>query len=521
MNYFVVHPTTITFIKAIGSAPAHSALVIGAPSVAAFLSALLHCYVLSGVNKAPLRNLPSLRRLFVLASFLGAVGNGVHVYGVWNLSIAYSILGRFIMGFSCSEILHRNIVASFLPVNRVVTETAILVQMQVFGLFLGLSVGTLAEFLPYHIKGWGVKSLSSSSWLMALLWFIQFFWVCICFGVEDGEAKERLEAANSSEVEQLLAGHKSIQSTNSAHHDSDSSASGNGQVKNSSTGRTSLQLAYGSTDEQSPKADADITEKEPTPESKSRKRKRSGKGRKRRMRTIKSFPSRLRRLLMYSVAVPVCLFIILYVKFATEVLFSSCPMILNRYFRWGGGRAGLLLASLALAILPMNFVCGHIARKYEERTVIRKSLVGLTTGLLILLNYSSFIQLAQQIKDLLNETVDKQRESQYDWLLGMVQYFVGFSVAFLSLVAMDSAALSLLSKVSPPRIRSSSVALQLGTIVTFVGLAARVIANFQILMIGMSHRVINTDLVNSLVIPLLVVCIVIAHFVRKHYFFLM
>ena len=138
-----------------------------------------------------------------------------------------------------------------------------------------------------------------------------------------------------------------------------------------------------------------------------------------------------------------------------------------------------------------------------------------------MINYGSIIKLAFQLRDLLTETEERQRETKYDWLLGTIQYFVGFAITFFGLTSLDSSTLSLLSKVSPPRIRSSSVALQLGTIVSFVGLVARVVADLQILVVGLSHRLINTDLINSLVMPLLVACIVIAHFVRKHFFFLM
>jgi len=88
------------------------------------------------------------------------------------------------------------------------------------------------------------------------------------------------------------------------------------------------------------------------------------------------------------------------------------------------------------------------------------------------------------------------------------------------LTSLDGAALSLLSKASPPRLRTSSAALQLGTIVSFVSLFARVIADAQIFMIGLSHRLINTDLENSLLLPILVACFVIGHFIRKHYFFM-
>lgn len=370
MNYFIVHPTTITFITAIGSPGAHSALVIGAPSVAALLSALLHCYILSGGSKAPMASVSSLRWLFLIAACFGVAGNAGHVYGVWENSISYAILGRFVMGFSCSEILNRNIVAGFLPVHGVVTETAILVHVQVLGMLLGLTVGTLAEFLPFRIAGWGTRSLSSSSWLMGLLWFIHLIHVCICFRVEDGDAKRRLEANNTAEVEQLLTKQKVSLSLK---YDSDSTGSLQGKRSTSSHNiHASLRLTYGATDDIDIKPGGSDDTVDPQAAVTTRKQpQKQGKGRKRRMRTLRSFPARLRRLLNYSIGVPVCLFIILYIKFALEVLLSSCPMILDRYFQWGGGRAGIFLSGLTLTILPVNFICGHIARKHEERTVLK------------------------------------------------------------------------------------------------------------------------------------------------------
>ncbi|CAB9504953.1 SPX domain-containing membrane protein [Seminavis robusta] len=524
MNYFCVHPTTITFVLALQQPGVHSALVIGAPNVAALLSALFHCYVLSGDSKEPLARISSLRWLFMLAALFGAVGNAVQVVGFWKNSMLLAVLGRFVMGFSCSSILHRNLVASLLPMNRLVTETAVLVQTQVLGQLTGLLVGTLAEYLPYHIRGWGVKSLSSSTWLMAFCWFMQFLCVCINFKVEDSEEQEKLEANNAAEVEQMLARYTTTNNPQppemkqqQQHHDSDSSTSGQGK-SHSSGHRTSLQLTYGTGTAEEPIQDdpKDTSLDEMSPLRKKKKR----KGRRRR-RTLMSFPSRLKRLLAYSVAVPLCFFMVLYIKFAQEVIFSSSAIILNRYFSWGGGRAGIFLSGLTIAVLPMNYICGHIAQKYEERTVIKKSLIVLFVGLLIMLNYGSIVKLGFQLESLFTETEERKAETLYDWLIGIVQYFVGCTVTILALTSLDSSTLSLLSKVSPPRIRSSSVALQLGTIVTFCTLAARLIADVQIVMIGLSHRLINTDLVNSLAMPLLLVCIIIAHLVRKHFFFLM
>lgn len=515
MNYYVVHPTTITFVEAVASPAAHSAMIIGAPSLSAIFVALFHCYVLSGTGKAPLKSFRSSRWLFIMAAIFGTVGNGVHIYGIWNFSVPYTVLGRLLLGFSSCEILHRHLVASCLPmpVNRIVWETATLVQAQVLGISLGLAVGTLADYLPYHIASWGVRSLSSSSWFMGSLWLVHLFTICFLFTVEGLDSRESMEARNAAEVEQLLTSSKpsvtAVQETDSS--DSGRLKSGEDTLSNS------LQLAYGSTGEQQDLVNEWQTSNN---ERTKKKKKRRGKGRKRRIRTLKSFPSRLRGLLSYSIGVPLCLCIILYVKFAQEVLFSSCPIILDRYFRWGGGRAGIFLACLTLSIPATNFICGHIARKYEERTVIKRSVVFLGIGLFVMINFGSFIALALQITELLKFTTERQHDHRYDWLLGIFQYFLGFATTFVGLTAMDGASLSLLSKVCPPRIRSSSVALQVGTIVSFVGMVARVLADLQILMIGLSHRLINTDLVNSLVIPLFIVCFIVGHFVRKHFFFL-
>lgn len=258
----------------------------------------------------------------------------------------------------------------------------------------------------------------------------------------------------------------------------------------------------------------------------------------------------------YSVGVPVSLLLILYMKYAQEVLFTSCPMILERYFQWDGVRAGSFLAFLSVTILPANFVASHIARKYEERTIVKvraplifyicrttitidrillynssvdcqliiilqRSLFILAIGLFVMFNFGSIISLALQIQDLLTESSDRRRERKYDWLLGFFQYFAGCAITFIALTCIDGAASALLTKVSPPRIKSSNIALQPGTIVSLLCVSAQLLADCQILVVGLSHRLINTDLVNSLVVPLFIICLIMSHLVKKHYFFLM
>lgn len=124
----------------------------------------------------------------------------------------------------------------------------------------------------------------------------------------------------------------------------------------------------------------------------------------------------------------------------------------------------------------------------------------------------------QEAPNIFVNTLDRPSHP-YDWTLGVFQYTIGLTIIVSGLFALDGAALALLSKTSPPNIRS--IFLNLGTIATFVGLTARLIANLQILFVDLSHRLINSDIVNSVVVPLFLASLLLIHVVRKHFFFLM
>lgn len=134
-----------------------------------------------------------------------------------------------------------------------------------------------------------------------------------------------------------------------------------------------------------------------------------------------------------------------------------------------------------------------------------------------MVNWLSMFNLAARVPNLLMDTQGRMPQI-YDWGLGRFQFVIGLSVAFLAVIAVDGANLSLLSKVSPQRLRS--IVINIGTIVSFLSLTARLMADFQILMVDLSHKLINTDIVNALVIPLILMCFVFIYFVKKHYFFL-
>lgn len=135
-----------------------------------------------------------------------------------------------------------------------------------------------------------------------------------------------------------------------------------------------------------------------------------------------------------------------------------------------------------------------------------------------MINWEKLFSLATRIPELLSDLPGRENQ-RYDWKVGVFQYVIGLTTVFVGLVAVESANLSLLSKVSP--VRFKSVFLHVGTLATLLSLIARLAADLQIFMVDLSHKLINTDIVNALVIPLFLASFAIAYFVRRHYFFLM
>jgi hypothetical protein len=141
----------------------------------------------------------------------------------------------------------------------------------------------------------------------------------------------------------------------------------------------------------------------------------------------------------------------------------------------------------------------------------------ISLGLFIMINWLSLFSLAAKFPILLDES-NSRHDHPYDWRLGPIQFVAGLTTIFVGLVALEGATLSLLSKVSPPRLRS--VVINVGTIATFLGLLARLLGDSQILMVGLSHRLINMDIINSLVVPLLLAACAAVFLLKKQFFFL-
>ena len=168
--------------------------------------------------------------------------------------------------------------------------------------------------------------------------------------------------------------------------------------------------------------------------------------------------------------------------------------------------------------MPLHFVCEFIARRYEDRTILRvrkeslrvsppsftflklvfllqRSLYIVFFGLFCTLNFTSLFSLAQKVPILLSDTDEPTLVHPYDWKIGIFQYCIGMPIAFMGLISIEGSALSILSKLSPPKFKG--VAVHTGTIAVFLALIARCIAALQLFFVGLSHRLINTDIINA------------------------
>jgi hypothetical protein len=376
MNYFVIHATTSAYVVATGIPSVYSATIIGAPGLAAILVACFHCFLLSRESAAHRFRTILFRRLFLFSAFMGIVGNIVHARGVDQGSVDMAILGRFLMGFSSAEILHRQMLATCLP-SHVVSEAAQLVRYRVAGVVCGLFLGSVAETIPIKINRLGVRALQSSSWIMCLFWVIHFVRILFQFTPKSGRGATKT-ALDSEQLER--EGVEDTAAASGTDYDSSSSDSdGNGQPsrvfsrsssKSDTNSRDSLTATYGAVGV----TDLRSTDTDGATESSALRQPSSSADhgwRRRGFRQVKTFASRIQKLLAYHIAIPVAFGLLFYVYFSFEVMFTACPIVTDRYFGWSGARAGVMLGCLAIIILPVDFMCEMVSRRYEERTVMK------------------------------------------------------------------------------------------------------------------------------------------------------
>jgi hypothetical protein len=253
------------------------------------------------------------------------------------------------------------------------------------GVFIGLIVGAATELVSIAVR---VREIQGTSWLMTVLWLAHALRLLVQFRVKHADATEShktngIRSDSSDQDNAVLGSHGSCE-------ESDSSESADVGTPSSllfrktpdSLSDNALTLCYGK-DVQPSKdpviisvdvSDANVAS---PPSTVDRQRNHASVA-----RQWKVFTGRMKKLYLYRLCIPISFMMHFFVAFSLEAIFTSTPIITGRYFGWSGAHASMMLGAFAAFILPIYVVCEWIARRYEERIVIKvRTLSTLRNGL--------------------------------------------------------------------------------------------------------------------------------------------
>ena len=300
---------------------------------------------------------------------MGIIGNGIHGYAINKSSITYAIVGRLCFGFSSGEILQRELTSMCTPVH-IIAESGKLTMSKIVGSSLGLVIGTLLA-IPIAVQTLDIgrvfsphtRQLQWSSWMMMTLWFVHLLVIFVYCRVKEEPSLPQKRPIVAKQNDMTMK--ENLEASKSSDSDSSSSAM---------IGSPSTVLLRASLDsvEPMPSAVASMENISNTASLTNRRDDnlndlRQNRHVKRQWRTLR----RLRKLFAFHIGIPISLLIYGYTSFSMEVFCSATPIIADRYFSWSGARAGTFLACLLSTALPVTVVCEIVARRYEERAVIK------------------------------------------------------------------------------------------------------------------------------------------------------
>lgn len=350
----------------------YTAIIVGAPNLTSIVVSALHCIVLSRSSQSGNRyNFGTFRCFFIFSALWAALGNAVHARGIDIGSIPLAVMGRLIFGLSSTEILQRQALYCCLP-SHIVSASARLAILQVAGIATGLLLGALVNAIQITLEAYGVRSLQSTSWLMMACWILHCVRLLIQFrsGWKDDDVEAGADQSIAKNSDVLTEGFNDAHDSSSSSEDAENRRDPSrlfAPAENDNVGNPTS--PYGSIKEEV------VHSEEFLPLRRTGSMVGESVAKKHGFRSVRVFAGRVRKLLSYHVGIPVSMFIVVFVTFSTEAFFTSTPMLTHRYFAWSGAHACLFLGCLALSVVPIHSVCERIARRYEERTVIKVSVV--------------------------------------------------------------------------------------------------------------------------------------------------
>ena len=354
MNYYIIMPSASSFCTNLGGRHAISYVLIGALNITSFLMIVIQStnYSFLGVGKhvgGSNDPITSQRRLLLFCAAFGVIGNFAYSISYDCSSITLAVFGRLLAGFSCSDLLNKRLLRTFVSSDDLVSETARLQTMRFYGIALATLFASAFYFLQYSFEVWNfnfsLHFFTLPGYLMTILWVLQFFFLIFT----PFTLLQPTESATGTQGNDSLS---MCDSTAISQHDDN---------HDFHYRRTPSALDKSHLDRQT----SDYSSVDGSKSSVSPQKVKSHR--------ITSILRRVQNLVFSNVALPITIALTIFVSGTIEMIFASCAILLYRYFKCSGAYTGFFLTFLGLCYFPLYLGSSYWSRRRDERTVIKVS----------------------------------------------------------------------------------------------------------------------------------------------------
>lgn len=491
MYFFILFSLHHADATSLGTDGAYGATLVGASSFTAMFAAFLYSFWYTQY---------SFRSALFFSSLCPLVGNLLYSYAIscQNNPMAVAMAGRLLVGFGSAEVVNRQIISTSVSFQSMTQASALFVAAGAIGMSIGPLLAGILDMtsgsdtnvdlqLPL-LGGIIFNNTTNPGFLMAAFWAAEIVAIFTLFDEPDringGDLGETSNGTDDFAIE--LKAHK---------------------ARGSST-------AYGTTDQSARKKNASEPKRNIFVSLLS--------GAWTEVKTVAS-------LITNNPALPITLLLFAYIELVDEVLISSCSMVCRRYFNWNGSTAGFLIASLGALVLPAHFVVERASRSYDERAIMKYSIVFIFASLVAILNYEGMLidtaGLAQEEwNEVKNSTTINVPESRmlkhhtalsYDWGAGAHVYLTFLCCIFMATIVLEGVDTSLMSKVTPAKLNDTFISC--GLLATLVGTLGRVLGDGMITVSALVDTNLFTDFLNDTFFPMIPLAALGYWAIRKYY----
>ncbi len=443
MNYYIIVPSAASFCYNLHGRYMHSVLLICAPNLACLITSFFQVFnTIPKIKKIPER---VFHRHLAISALFPLLGNVFYTVGYERRSILISLLGRFIVGLSSSDVVNKYIAISQARTNNEISEVALLRKIHLCSVFVALMAGSSLDIrerkVEIHNHLFFVNFETLPSYTMFFAWTLQLLAIVLSPFPRSSEKKE-IKWSSVVDPYVDLTG-----TTSTSENDDDAP-----NVTTPKPRRHIRSLSDQRNLEYYVRLQRNVSEashSDSNPDS-NPKTVSQTETKKHHNKTMKAILNRTRKLVFHNIALPITMALHIFSNLTIEMIISSCVVITHRYFKWSGSKAGYFLALLTALFIPLNLLAALWSRRYGERSIFKKSLTLMLLGSMVGVNYTSLYDLFCEINGIYhhNEYYAGEKIKQFDWGAGIFQYCISSAIILSAAVLIEGASLNLISKVS-------------------------------------------------------------------------